>query len=244
MPAEATNVLILSDLHIPFHDPEAIEQAVRWGKVHEVNTVVLNGDTVDCYQLSRFIKDARYPRLEEEIGAVSEFLDYLRAEFPDALIVWKNGNHDERLEAWMKVKNPELLNVLSWQYNDLPQLRRHFEDRMVYVTDKRKVMAGKLTILHGHEFQSKATGQVNPARSLFLKTYQSAMVGHHHITSEHTDKKLDNEIITCWSVGCLCGLWPEYARINRWNHGFARVKVATDGTFKVANIRIIDGKIY
>lgn len=235
------NILILSDLHIPFHDPEAIEQAVRWGKEHNVNCILLNGDIVDCYQLSRFIKDSRYPSVKQEIEAAAALLDYLAAEFPGVEIIWKNGNHDERIENFMKVKAPELLDVLHYQWCDLLDFNSR---KVIYVSDRRKVLAGKLTILHGHEFNNRSTGQVNPARTLFLKTYQSSVVGHHHITSEHTDKRLDGDVITCWSVGCLCGLWPEYARINKWNHGFARVKVAADGTFRVVNVRIIDGKIY
>ncbi len=235
------NILVLSDLHIPFHDPVAIEQAVRWGKEHNVNCILLNGDTIDCYQLSRFIKDSRYPAIKQELDAAKEFLDYLAQELPLANIYWKNGNHEDRLENFLKIKAPELLDVLDWQ---LSTLLRFGERKIHFITDKRKILAGKLTILHGHEFWSKGTGQVNPARTLFLKGYQSALVGHHHITSEHTDKLLSGDVVTCWSMGCLCGMWPEYARINKWNHGFARILLNRDGTYKVVNVRIIDGKIY
>ena len=31
---------------------------------------------------------------------------------------------------------------------------------------------------------------------------------------------------------------PEYARVNKWNHGFATVEVAADGNFNVENYRI------
>jgi hypothetical protein len=42
----------------------------------------------------------------------------------------------------------------------------------------------------------------------------------------------------CWSTGCLCDLTPEYARVNRWNWGFATVTVDTAGSFDVDNYRI------
>ena len=241
LPVDCNNILLLNDLHIPFHDPFALDQAIRWGKQHEVNTILLNGDVIDCYHLSRFIKDSRYPSIKTELKAAGELLDYLRHEFPEAVIYWKNGNHEERIESYLKIKAPELLDVLDWNLDTLLQ----FANRKIHlITEKRKIIAGKLTILHGHEFYSRQSGQVNPARTLFLKSYQSAIVGHQHITSEHTDKALDGEVITCWSVGCLCGLFPEYARLNRWNHGFARILLNDDGTYKVVNIRIINGKIY
>lgn len=50
-------------------------------------------------------------------------------------------------------------------------------------------------------------------------------------------------ITTTWSTGCLCGMHPEYARINDWNHGFAFVKVAENGNYKVANLRIYNGEV-
>jgi hypothetical protein len=47
----------------------------------------------------------------------------------------------------------------------------------------------------------------------------------------------------CWSTGCLCDLTPEYARINRWNHGAAIVTVFDDGEYEVHNFRIAHGKV-
>jgi hypothetical protein len=36
----------------------------------------------------------------------------------------------------------------------------------------------------------------------------------------------------------LCDLNPEYARVNKWNHGFALVEVAKNKDFEVTNYRI------
>lgn len=241
LPNSADNILVLSDIHIPFHDPEPIEQAVRWAKERDVNAVLLNGDTIDCYQLSRFIKDSRYPTIRQELNATKQFLDYLHSELPGAVIYWKNGNHEERLENFLRIKAPELLDVLDYQLDTLLQFGAK---GINYITDKRIIYAGKLPILHGHEFFGRASSSVNPARALFLKAKQSALMGHFHRESDHTGKRLNDEIITCWSTGCMCGLHLEYARINEWVHSFARVKVSPDKTYKVASIRIIDGKIY
>jgi hypothetical protein len=51
-------------------------------------------------------------------------------------------------------------------------------------------------------------------------------------------------MITCWSIGCLCGLHPEYAPLNKWVHGFAIVHgESEDGYFEVENKRIVEGRI-
>jgi hypothetical protein len=37
----------------------------------------------------------------------------------------------------------------------------------------------------------------------------------------------------------LCDMSPAYARINKWNHGFAAVEVASDGAYDVRNFQIL-----
>jgi Mlc titration factor MtfA (ptsG expression regulator) len=138
------------------------------------------------------------------------------------------------------LKAPELLGVDDFK---LEQLLRFREFGVTLVKDKQIAMAGKLPILHGHEWYGGFAPPVNPARGLFLKAKESALVGHHHRTSEHTEKTLSGEVLTTWSTGCLCGLEPEYAPYNNYNHGFAHVKVASDGNYELKNIRIINYKI-
>jgi hypothetical protein len=111
------------------------------------------------------------------------------------------------------------------------------------IEDKQIAYAGKLPILHGHEWYGGFAPPVNPARGLYMKAKESAIVGHHHRTSEHTEKSLSGEVTTTWSMGCLCGLEPEYAPYNNYNHGFAHVQVSSNGNYQLKNIRIIDYKI-
>jgi hypothetical protein len=68
------------------------------------------------------------------------------------------------------------------------------------------------------------------------------MCFHFHQTSEHTEPTISGEIITCWSVGCLCNLHPEYMPLNKWNHGFAEI-YNEDGFFNVKNRKIINYKL-
>jgi hypothetical protein len=138
----------------------------------------------------------------------------------------------------MFVKAPELLGMDDFRIENLIQSRAAGVE---VISDKRVIYAGKLPIVHGHEIYG--SGTVNPARTLFLKTKESAIKGHSHITSENNGKTLSDGIITTWSTGCLCDLHPEYARINEWNQGFAFVKVSENGNYKVANLRVYNGEV-
>ena len=120
-----------------------------------------------------------------------------------------------------------------------------FEGRGIEFLDYFQVVyAGKLPIVHGHEFKSISTS-VNPARGLFLKANSWVLGGHSHRTSEHTGTNIKGDYLTTWSVGCLCDLHPEYNPFgNQWNWGLAIVENKENGDFEVENKRILpNGKV-
>jgi predicted phosphodiesterase len=239
IPKGQNNILILSDIHFPYQDNKALELAINYGIENKVNTIYLNGDIADFYQCSRFTKDRRLRDMAGELEMVRGFLKMMQDLFK-CPIYYKIGNHEKRYEDYLMIKAPELLGIDDFK---LEQLLRFREFGVTLVKDKQMAMAGKLPILHGHEWFGGFAPPVNPARGLFMKAKQSAIIGHHHRTSEHTEKSLKGEVMTNWSTGCLCGLEPEYSPYNQYNHGFAHVKVFQDGNYELKNIRIIDYKI-
>ena len=78
----------------------------------------------------------------------------------------------------------------------------------------------------------------------FLKTKANAMCGHHHQTAEHTERDVNGKIITCWGVGCLSELSPDYNPYSKYNHGFAIITKGVNRNFSVKNYRIHEGSIY
>lgn len=239
IPKGQNNILILSDIHFPYQDNQALELAINYGIEQGVNAVYLNGDILDFFQLSRFTKDRRLRDLAGELQIGRDFLKLLQETF-NCPIYYKIGNHEKRYEDYLMIKAPELLGIDDFK---LEQLLRFREFGVTLVKDKQMALAGKLPILHGHEWHGGFAPPVNPARGLFLKAKESALVGHHHRTSEHTEKSLSGQVTTTWSTGCLCGLQPDYQPYNNYNHGFAHVKVDKEGNYELKNIRIIDYKI-
>lgn len=237
---EGRRVLILSDIHIPYHDSTAISGAVQWGKKQKPDTVILNGDTVDFYQLSRFLKDPRKRHAKEEIDLTRQFLEYLAAEFPAANLIYKKGNHDERWDHYLWNHAPELCDFQHVQLHTILD----FESLgITMVEDQRPIMCGKLPVFHGHELPKGMTNPVNMARGAYLRMADTVLVGHGHRTSAHSEPNWKHEEVATWSTGCLCGLNPEYARINKWNHGFAFVEISSSGEFDLLNLRVVDGKV-
>lgn len=238
---EGRRILVLSDVHVPYHDRAALDAALLHGDTFGPDVVLLNGDIADFYRISRYQHDPDRRNFKQEIEAVRMFLGHLRARYPKARIVYKLGNHEERWWTYLWGRAPELFGIDVASFGVLVQAEQH---RVEIVDQQRPIRIGShLTVLHGHELPKGLTNPVNPARGAFLRALDIVLMGHQHRTSEHTETTMNGRMITCWSTGCLCDLNPEYMRINRHNHGFATVTVDASGEFSVKNHRIWEGKV-
>jgi predicted phosphodiesterase len=240
----AQRVLRLSDIHYPFHDERALEAAVNYGLKHDPTIILLDGDILDCHDLSDHDRDPRHRYTEVEMKMVADELRQFKALFPKARIIWKEGNHEQRLKRYMMRRAPELWGLPGLDIMGLVAMLGGADAiaGVEWVDDKRVIRMGALACLHGHEFAGGGGG-VNPARWLFLRTGENAVCGHFHRTSEHSEPSLSREARGAWSTGCLCDMRPSYMPHNKWNSGFAWIDVEQDGTFRLKNIRVINGKV-
>ena len=244
-PILGKRILILPDIHIPYHDREALQIALNWGKDFKPDTILLNGDIIDCYQLSKFVKDPKERSFPQELVELHNLLSDLRENFPLAEIIYKMGNHEERYERWLLDTGKDLTGlidldggeILSWESITHSKKYGH-----KIVTNKRIIKVAKLNIGHGHEFGKSIFSPVNPARGFFLRAKANFIGGHYHQTSEHVENDLNGSITGCWSMGCLCDLHPAYMPINKWNLGFASVEIEGD-QFTVHNKKILHGRV-
>jgi predicted phosphodiesterase len=224
-------IAVASDIHIPYHNIPAVERWLEDMYEYEPSIILLNGDILDFYRLSRFEKDPNKRDTGHEIDCVHDFLDVLQDRF-EADIIWKDGNHDERWRKYLWNHAPEFAKLQKFQLDEILELG---ERNITYVTDQRFIMAGNLPILHGHEMQGGG-GSINPARIMGSKLRNSAMQSHCHRSSEYLERNVFGDWLKCYSIGCLCELTPEYARVNRWNHGYAFVDVHEDGSFDIESV--------
>ena len=235
---KAKRLLVLSDIHIPYHNIESLTCAFDFAKGEKPDAILLNGDTLDFFGLSRFSKDPKARSFAHELKTFKEFMDILKKTF-NAKIYFKIGNHEERYFHFLWMKAHEIVGVEEFELENIIKSRA---EGIEIIKDKRIIKAGDLNIIHGHEFGGSVFSPVNIARGLFLRGKVSAMQGHNHQTSEHTESDMNGNITTTWSIGCLCELNPAYLPINRWNRGFSIVDI--DGQdFDVRNKRIHKGKI-
>jgi predicted phosphodiesterase len=231
--------LLLADCHIPYHNKTALGVALEHGKSRDVDTILILGDFMDFYSCSFWGNDPRRRNFRQELEAVRQILGIMREQFPKARIVYKLGNHEERYDRYMRVKAPELLGVAEYDFSNIIHADKY---GIEIVGEKRIVKIGRLHCIHGHEFWRGVTNPVNPARGLYMRGKEIAVCAHYHQTSQHTEKSLCDVITSCWSIGALCDMHPEYCPINKWNYGFAYVENTDE--FTLNNHKIIHGKVY
>lgn len=239
LPTQCNKILKIQDIHSPYHDEQALEAALNFGVSKGVNTVIINGDLIDFYHLSRFEKDPRKRPVKFELDCTKQILKYIRYKFPLATIYYYMGNHDHRWNKYMLQKAPELLDIPEFSFYHilgLAELQIHLLD------NNRGWKVGKLNGRHGHEFYG--SGGVNPGRSYYLKAKDNIIVGHVHRTSNFLVPNINKKVHGGFSVGCLCDLDPDYNPTNEHNHGCAYIEVLDkEGNFFIENKWIDNGEI-
>lgn len=95
---EREKILVIPDLHVPFHHKAAIAHMMR--NDGDADRAVVMGDVGDAFALSRFIKYTHVP-YQEEITALVQMFEQLSAAFPQIDLI--AGNHDGlRLEKALR----------------------------------------------------------------------------------------------------------------------------------------------
>jgi predicted phosphodiesterase len=239
LPKASNNILFLSDIHLPYHDINALTLALEYGKQKSVNTIYLNGDILDCYKASFHEQDPKNRDMSYELEQGRQFIDLLKKEFPKAKIFFKEGNHEMRWERFLRVKAPICLGMEEFKMTVLLKLG---EKGVTWIPNKQLVIAGKLNMIHGNEY--KGGGGINVARTLWLRAGANVIAGDKHKTQSGLKTNIDKSVTGTWAVGCLCELNPDYLPFNEWNLGFAHIVIDANGNFAVDNKQIIGGKIY
>lgn len=241
IPEKYNRVCWISDLHIPNHDTIAVTTALEYAKEHKANCIVIGGDLLDNTPFTRFRKPPTSMFARTIFDEAITFLKALRKNFPDALIIYMEGNHDRWYTDWLI---DHCAAVFDDPYYQLEARLKLADVGIEYLKENVIVKAGKLPMLHGHTIVKGVFAPVNAARGAYIKSNHNLMIGHTHQVSVHSAKDLMGRPTKTWSVGCLCTLSPDYDPHNiRHAHGFAFITTEKTGKFTVRNFEIVEGEI-
>lgn len=240
IPDDAWPIMAAGDVHLPYHDQEAVEIMLERAIEIGAKTLLMAGDWMDMYQVSRWQKDPRLRNVKEEIAMFNELIDEIRKVLPNTKLIFKVGNHEKRFDDYLMANAAALYDLEQLRLAQILDLK----GRGIDLVESMRVMRFRsLNIIHGHEYVFSISNPVNPARGLFTRAKKSTVCFHHHRPSSHTETTITGDVITCWSVGCLCDLKPEYLPLNSWALGFAEIYGDENGDFHVNNRTIINYKL-
>lgn len=226
LPKRYRRIAVMSDIHLPYHDRNALVRAIKEVSSIGVDAIYLNGDVMDAYQLSKHEKNKLNRSFKYEVDMTRLFFEELRSKFKEEDIYFKIGNHDQRFDRYIMDNADQLAGLLTLE--DVLRLR---DSRIKMVSSMTRVIAGDLSILHGHELPIK--GAVNHARAIMLKVASSVLCGHFHRDDVSYMRDLEGNVHIVYGSGCLCKLNPKYMPINNWNHGYTIVELDGTGKFNI-----------
>ena len=228
--------LVINDPHIPHHDEKAFETAVNHGLALGCDALYCNGDFADNSAFSKWFKDPRHLTPGEDVEAFKINMSNLASLFSRK--IFKIGNHDDRYDKYISSNAEFARQVKGTDFKNVTKL-----EEMGYqvIESMQLAFLSSMPILHGHELERGFANPVNPARGVFMKTYDSMAVGHYHKTSSHFERMaLHGKLIAARSIGCLCNLRTNYQALTKWNWGFATVKVVDNKVYEFSNYVIDD----
>jgi predicted phosphodiesterase len=170
MSSKLEKILFIPDVHVPYHDKDAFNLMLKAGKAFKPEHVIILGDFADFYGVSSHSKDPnRALKLKEEIEETKTALDQVIALGAENN-VFVSGNHEDRLERYLRDKAPELFNFIS-----IPKILELKEKGFKYTPYKQSYKIGKLNITH----DTGVAGRF--AHYKALDTFQhNIIIGHTH----------------------------------------------------------------
>ena len=225
-------VVIGSDIHIPFQDDRAVACFVKYCKEKQPEAIVLNGDVLDMFMLSKFTKgEGRNPL--EEITMCRGLLEMIRKACPSSEIYYVIGNHENRLEKYVLSKAPELASLI--------------EDVFSIIKTEDFKIRGCASLTINDNFVCKHGSYIGNKSGLSAikemeNSYMSGATGHVHRGIVYRARKAGRKFV--WiETGCLCDLNPEYCVLPNWCQGFATVKFKDGKVYNANFLEIEKGKI-
>ena len=211
--------LVLSDFHCPFVDKTTLSNIVYPVVETGFDDIIIAGDLLDCYGLSRFDKDPqRIDSLQEELDVATSILSEIHQRAPHAKKILIKGNHEERLgRALRETKTFHSLRQLRWPV--LLELHRFgfkWEETIFRVNRN-------FIIVHGSVIR-KFSGYT--ARAMLEKYGVSGISGHSHRMALHCSTDYSGEYL--WvECGHLCDISKvdyvedKHGGVANWQQGFS-----------------------
>jgi predicted phosphodiesterase len=111
-------LVVAGDFHVPHHDSILFDLFLKFLSDFQPDYLVINGDFLDCFAISKFDKIPHSGRMKDELELGWGLLKKIRDAIPETEISYIEGNHEFRLRQYIIRNAPERYDIAP----DLPEL--------------------------------------------------------------------------------------------------------------------------
>jgi hypothetical protein len=225
--------VIIGDTHFPCQHKPTIDIFFETIRELQPRTIILNGDTLDMFAISKYPKDIRtnYSLLDERVE-YHKFISELISISNGAQILETNANHsgNDLSGRWFRYLSdrigelaclPDVIEKLSYSNVFLGK----------YKSDVKLVdyveLTDNLIVLHGDIVRKNGGGSAYA----HMDKWMTSIIHNHTHRFGSTAKRIpaigsrkDSQIFA-WENGCACDLSPIYGSAPNWQNGFCIVSL-------------------
>lgn len=215
--------VIIPDTHFPYHDRKAWSLFKKAISKLDPSEIVFLGDFADFFAVSSHGTHPQVlPMLVDEVQAIKNEFDWFDKTFPNALKVFIEGNHENRLERYLVDRAPALFGVTETE-NVLTISGRSKWKFIPYGPNQ------KYSILGSH-LKARHQPIANNACLTARKAMSSIVYGHIHRIESGYSVGLDGTQHVAFSCGWLGDkkkdkIFGYVKNHHDWQLGFALVFV-------------------
>jgi predicted phosphodiesterase len=199
------------DIHVPYENKENVISFLKALKKEKPDVLVLGGDVIDFYKISRFDKNPlNNNSFNDELYNTRKFLVSVRKHAgKKCKIYWLEGNHEERFKKYLRNNAPELVGFTPLTMYEMFGLTDP-ELQVVWVPDTQVLEIDDWVFRHGHETGNGTTPGLS-ARKGVLMYGKNYCQGHIHRANIIRVSNFSGDFIGVESP-CLCDMEPEYVK--------------------------------
>ena len=221
--AHSKTMLAFGDVHVPNHNPRALEVFCRVAERLRPDLMVCLGDLLDCGQFSVHPPTYGVPETEyvDDLRQANALLDRLQKTCSRLVMV--EGNHEYRLDRWAAgaAEGRGAYSMLAPRIQ-LAKGRSNFTYVPYGSADGRYphyAINSRIIAVHGWSYARHATKQ-----HLHISQGKSVIHGHTHRADACIIQNIwsPGQVVQARSAGCLCKPIPLYGtgRPVEWINAF------------------------
>ena len=209
------NIMIINDVHAPFEREDLLLEIQK--HAHEIDTLVIGGDFMDCESISSFPKINRTSLTEELIYSYNLMRSIRKILNNGQKIVLFNGNHEERLKMMIskmhekdlqKFINPNILEMLVdgfTIYEDGKKKKYEGIEGIIYVPRWYVNIDDKIIVSHPKDFSAVDGKMCEKVSEYFLnqhEVFEMLVFAHTHKYSQMKVSRRQGVYVV--ENGCMC----------------------------------------